>query len=398
MVHEELVGLPVYNVPLCFSITGDVDAEALERAFAMVAARHPVLLATYDLDTDTAVVGAAPSPTLSRASGRPDDGSPPPQFADMWERPFELDVEPPVRIGLVSVAPDRHYFGMCVHHVAGDSWSVDLLLRDIGEAYRAARQGEASRWTEQAPSFFDHAEEERAQDLDTAWWVERLRDTESPRHPRTDPPAEADRGRSHRTELTLRATETQGIRRLARAASASPAAVFCTAVSLSVGRRGSVVGLPTVLRDTGPSQRTMGPLLNTLPVVTTWRDGLSPVDLVRRHAEAMASAIAHKNVPYSRILAARETSPTPVSAPLFLHVVNVDPDVPRLGLVGLRVTSVPVRPRWAVWPALWEFSWPSVGNVRGELFVSTDAFTPEQAQELADGFATSLAWLLAAQG
>jgi hypothetical protein len=150
-----------------------------------------------------------------------------------------------------------------------------------------------------------------------------------------------------------------------------------------------VVGLPVVLRDTTTQQRIVGPLLNMLPVVTPRGVPTNRAKLIQRHAEAMEAAIQHKNVPYSRILATQ-----PASGQLFLHAVNVDPVIPRLGLAGTRVTPVPVPQVWAIWPALWDFSWPTVGNLRGDLAVSTSAFAPEQLPALVNGFLASLDWLL----
>jgi hypothetical protein len=376
LVHEAIEGRPIYNAPLCFDIEGDIDADALRRAFESVARRHPILLSTYQLDTGLALVGAATPPDLVA----------PQRWADFWTQQFDLAREPPVRLGLTSDG-DHHTFGMCVHHVAGDSWSVDILLRDLGTAYNALARGREPGWPTEAPSFFDYADAERAQRYDTSWWSRSLAGIEPPPGPRADPPPEDERGRCHRVRLPLGTTHTQGVRRLARTMRVSPAAILFTAVSMTVDA--PVVGLPVVLRDTTTQQRIVGPLLNMLPVVTPQGAPTNRAKLIQRHAEAMESAIQHKNVPYSRILATR-----PASGQLFLHAVNVDPVIPRLGLAGTRVTPVPVPPVWAIWPALWDFSWPTVGNLRGDLAVSASDFAPEQLPALVDGFLASLEWLL----
>ncbi len=378
LVHEAIEGEPIYNACQCFTITGKLDVDALGNAIQAVARRHAVLLSTYHLEDGKANTGAAALPELQT----------PKRWADFWTRPFDLEQESPLRIGLTEDG-DEHTLGLCVHHVACDTWSIDILLRDIGTAYNALARGGVPTWTAEAPSFFDYAARERARNWDTRWWSELLAGIEPSNYPRTDALDVAERGRCHRLPLPLDSTHTQKVRRLAQTERLSPTAILFTAISFAVNA--PILGVPTVLRDTAALQQTVGPLLTMLPVVTTRERGLDRTELIRRHAEALDTAIQHKDVPYSRIVG---TQPTRPNAPLFLHTVNVDSMVPRLGLAGLRVTRVPIRPALAVWPAVWEFSRPTVGNLRGELSVSLDAFTHQQAQTLVEDFLASLDRLL----
>ncbi|MFG2586335.1 condensation domain-containing protein [Streptomyces malaysiensis] len=394
LVHEMLADRPMYTMPLCFRIVGPLDAAALERALHQVIRRHPVLAATFQDGCAVPLSPTAHMPALTRTCSALATDGVLTLLTDWWDTPFDLTVEPPVRAHLVSdLSEDVHHLALAVHHVAGDSWSLALLADDLGQAYAAETGG--PDFTGMAPDFFDHAERENAHPVDTAWWKERLHGVRPGAAPRTSPPGEAERGTFLAHDLPLGAAETRAVRQLSRFCQVSPTVVLFAVVSAAVAGNGPdhdvVVGLPTALRDSQDLQNTMGPLLNTLPVRTLWQDHLPLTRVIERHAEAIDAALDHKDVPYSRILRAAAVHGAHGAAPLFLHLVNVDVVVPRLRLPALRTTHMPVPPRWANFPALWEFGWGTVGNIRGTLRASADAFTEQDARHLRDAFRDALA-------
>jgi hypothetical protein len=401
LVHEALTNRPIYNMPLGFRISGRLEVSALEQAMRHVIRRHPVLHSTYDVTGAVPLAPGAPLPGLVVEAWEGGDEQTP-VVAEFWQRPFDLCREVPVRALLMSASPEDHLLVLSVHHAAGDSWALALLTREMGDAYARIVRGAVGPEETPAPDFFAYAAEERAAAEDTAWWADSLRDHQPQSVPRQDLPADDDRGRFLPIDLHLDAIHTQGVKRLAREARVSPAAVLFTTVSTAVAAVPgagsdrpcrSVVGLPAALRDTRALQETVGPLLNTLPVSTSWRPDWPVQEIVQTHAAAMESALAHKHLPYTRILKAARMRRAPGAVPL-LHLVNVDTEIPRLRLSGARATALPLPARWATFPALWEFSWGMVGNMRGVLRTDTDSFTTDQANDMAEAFRSSLARLI----
>lgn len=388
IVQEALADRPLYTMQVCVAVHGRVDGDALERALHHVQRRHPVLSSTYDGEVASPWPGALPG--LRRVT----DPSPAdaPVLEELWDTQFDLAAEPPVRAVLVSDSPDNHVIGMAVHHVAGDSWSIALVLREIGAAYAALVDG-APPDTDPAPDFFDHAGRE-AQHGDVTWWRDRLCGVRP--GPRTGSSAGPDRYRVTVIDLGLDADDTRDVREMAQAGRVSPTVVLFAAVSAAVSaavaadRCESVVGLTAVLRDTTSAQATVGPLINTLPVRAAWPRGLCGAGLLAAHAEALDDALAHKHVPYPEILRAAGVARRPGAGPLPMHVVNADTVLPYLPLPGTHTAVRPVSPRWAKVPALWEFGWGRVGNVRGALRVANDFCTAVDASELAGRFRDAL--------
>src|SRR5262249_10463918 len=52
-------------------------------------------------------------------------------------RPFDLARGPMVRACLFGLAPRAHILEVVVHHIAADGWSLAVLIRELGELYRA---------------------------------------------------------------------------------------------------------------------------------------------------------------------------------------------------------------------------------------------------------------------
>lgn len=396
LAHEALADRPIYTMPVGVRISGPLDTDALQHALHHVVRRHPVLYARYAEGT-ALVPATADAPAVHRISGPLPCDEDDPRLTGFYDAPFDLAEESPLRAQLISDGSHDHHLALAVHHVAGDSWSLALVLRELGAAYVALTRGHTPQIGPAAPDFFDYAAGEGQGLLDTEWWHKRLHDVEPRPYPKGSPPSDSDRGTFLSTDLRLDATRTRGIRQLARSARVSPSVVLLAAVSTAVSTADhgheATIGLPTALRDTTERQATVGPLLNNLPIRTTWSPQATGQQILTAHAEAVEEALGRKDVPYSSILKAAAIRRTTAAPPLFLHVVNVDTEIPRLRLPSMRATTLAVAPRWATFPALWEFGWGAVGNIHGTLRVSADGFTAEHALDLAEEFHTTLARL-----
>ena len=51
---------------------------------------------------------------------------------------------PPVRATLLRLAERRHVLLLTIHHIAGDGWSLGVLVRELGALYSAFREGRPS--------------------------------------------------------------------------------------------------------------------------------------------------------------------------------------------------------------------------------------------------------------
>ena len=164
---------PVYNTPTAFRISGALDVEALGAALDDVIARHESLRTIFP------DIGGVPFQEVLSAR------------AGMWRRGgaavvslpeqdvagelvalagyrFDLSAEVPIRAQIYSVGPEQYVVGIVVHHIAFDGWSLAPMFRDVGEAYRARREGRAPQWAPLAVQYVDYTLWQRAQFGDLA--------------------------------------------------------------------------------------------------------------------------------------------------------------------------------------------------------------------------------------
>ncbi|MDE9590941.1 condensation domain-containing protein, partial [Xenorhabdus bovienii] len=67
------------------------------------------------------------------------------QVTEIAERealaPFDLMQGPLIRGQLLQLADEEHVLLLTLHHIITDGWSVGILVRELGDFYRAALDG-----------------------------------------------------------------------------------------------------------------------------------------------------------------------------------------------------------------------------------------------------------------
>ncbi|MCZ0991313.1 condensation domain-containing protein [Streptomyces diastatochromogenes] len=90
--------------------------------------------------------------------------------------PFDLAREPAFRATLVRAADDDHVLVLGMHHIVSDGWSLDLIVRDLTELYRARTEGRVAHLPELPLDYADYALWQRESDQSAALdhWRSRL--------------------------------------------------------------------------------------------------------------------------------------------------------------------------------------------------------------------------------
>ncbi|MFV0526428.1 MAG: amino acid adenylation domain-containing protein [Acidimicrobiales bacterium] len=354
----ELEGVSsAYTVPVSFDLAGPVEPGQLAEAWAGVVHQHPALRTAYRRGRDgfgaDVLVAPPPSFAVVDLDRSVDAATVEEHIANEEGRAFDVFARPPVRCTLLR-AGERHVLIIAVHHIAVDEASLEI----IGDDLAALLRGERAR---PAVPFGVIAEAEQASPpAAVAAWRARLDGL----------PAElelpADRTRpatpSYRAVVasaTLPSETVAAVGRAAESAGASALMVIQTAVATLWQALGAgddiVLGSPVTTRDPGRTDRTVGYLVNTVPIRLDLGGHTTVAEQVRRTRTRVLDALDHGAVPFEEIVDAvapprslsrhpifqtMVTQETPIGAQLELSGVAA---TPRAGLANSARFDVAVR-------------------------------------------------------
>ncbi|KAK2051602.1 acetyl-CoA synthetase-like protein [Colletotrichum caudatum] len=122
-------------------LRGPFNTDALERALAALQGRHKTLRTTVLQDDDAQVMQVVhaeseyPKPKLRVVD------VPAVVIKEEQAKPLDLSSEAGWRSSLLRSGPENHVLIVVLHHLIYNSWSIDVLARELGISYAAAVRG-----------------------------------------------------------------------------------------------------------------------------------------------------------------------------------------------------------------------------------------------------------------
>ncbi|HEU4453986.1 MAG TPA: amino acid adenylation domain-containing protein [Longimicrobium sp.] len=344
-------GYPVYTIPAGFRLRGAVDVEALSGALRDLVARHEVLRTAFRESAGIPVQvvgdGAAFAPEVVDLRGDEWAEAEANYQTDAFaRRTFDVGAGETFRALLLRETEEDFRLLLAVHHLAGDGWSMGVMLRDLGALYAARLSGEPARLPELPIRFRDWAAWQQRpdappRDADEAYWREVL--AGAPRVLDVPPdwprgPVQGWDGAKHAFDLSPALTDA--VRALARQEGAAPFAVVAAAFALLLGRYAGeddlLIGTLLANRPRPEVEHLAGFFANTLPLRIRLDGDPTAGELVRRAHAAALGAQEHASLPFDRIVEIAGT-PRDFSRPPLVQAVLtvVDGSTSALDLPGV---------------------------------------------------------------
>ncbi|MFC6022916.1 condensation domain-containing protein, partial [Plantactinospora solaniradicis] len=309
-----------YNTPLALRLSGELDVPALQAALEDVADRHESLRTIFPQSE-----GAACQHVLEGAAGRPaltvvettEDGLPS-MVAELSGRGFDLSVDLPWRVWLLTVSPVESVLLIVAHHIAVDGWSMGLLGRDLSAAYAARRQGRAPGWEPLPVQYADYSlwQREVLGDLDDpdslisaqlAYWREALADAPQELALPTDRPRPTTSTfQGANVSFDVAADVHAELERVAQDSRATMFMVVHAALAVLLSRVGAgtdiPMGTPIAGRGDAALDELVGFFVNTLVLRADLSGDPSFGEVLARVREADLAAYAHQDLPFERLV------------------------------------------------------------------------------------------------
>ncbi|HEX8339198.1 MAG TPA: condensation domain-containing protein, partial [Pyrinomonadaceae bacterium] len=322
---------PAYNIAVPVRVRTALDTSALRRAFETLVARHASLRTTF----------AAPDgEPLQRVHAHAEV-----DFAEtdatLWEeatlrarlsgeanRPFNLEEEPLLRVRLYRRSEREHVLLLVVHHIVADFWSLDVLMRELGVAYKAEREGRSAELPPLRQSYTDYVRWQAAMLASPAgealrsYW-ERQFDGELPvldlPSDRPRPPVQTFKGASE--SVRLDAELSRALKAIGQAHGATLyvtlLAAFQVLLSRYTGQEEVVVGSPTAGRSRSELTGMVGYFVNPVALRVRLHGRPDFAEVLTRVRRVVLSAFAHQDYPFVRLVEQLQPVRDPSRTPLF---------------------------------------------------------------------------------
>jgi len=339
---------PAYNMAGALRLTGALDRRALQASLDALAERHEILRTVYapaqDGEPEQRILATAP---VALACSDLRDIAPPLQEPALQARlrafaetPFQLDMQAPFRAALFQLAESDHVLGLSLHHIAGDGWSIRILIDEFFALYEAFCRGADTPLAPLPIQFADYALWQRAR-LDAGERERQLRhwrDRLDAEQPPLDLPFDRARGavtdpREGRHAFVLPATLSDALRGLARAQGATLYMVMLSLLKLVLyrfsGQSDLQVGAPIASRANSETHSLIGYLLN-MQVLRTRVDATEGfTHLLKQVRDVVLDAQAHQEIPFDVLVDALQPERKAGVHPLFQVKCTQQDDMPR---------------------------------------------------------------------
>lgn len=319
---------PAYNVASACRVVTAVDDQTVQTASELLVQRHESLRTTMefqsghlkrrihrDAKVDFGTVDARDFDETTLAD----------RVKAEYERPFDLESGPLLRIRWFRVSENEQILLVALHHIVFDAWSLWILQDELFQILAQVHGGEIAKLPSPAATYSDFAihqqdwisSDEGKQDL--KYWSEELAGP----LPSLDLPTDFRRPtRSEFRGATLRfdvpATLTQDLRDVAKSLRVTPfalsMAIFKVLLHRITGQDDLILGTTTSGRSKPEFNNVIGYFVNSLSIRSDASNDPSFADYATQIKTKVLGAIKHQGYPFVSIVDKLGQSPGNPSA------------------------------------------------------------------------------------
>jgi len=404
---------PYYNIISRVRLQGELNLDALQRAFAEIVRRHEILRTTFAnfRGRPTQIVSPWTPSTLEieEIAGETDEERA--ENARLLARqeamePFDLSSGPLLRVRILRLSDAEHLAILKLHHVISDGWSTSVLVNELSTLYSAFLQDQPSPLAELPFQYSDYAVWQRGwlqgEVLETQlnYWRRQLKDAPALLELPTDKPRPAIQTFNGAPEHFEIGPELAArLRGLSRDEGATLfmtlLAAFTTLLYRYSNQNDIVIGTDIANRTRADIENLIGFFANMVLLRSNVSDNPTFAELLGRIRETALGAYAHQDLPFEKLVEELQPERSLSHAPFF-NVVFVLQNTPRnaLELPGLKLTPEPFESNFTHFDLEFHL-WESEERLSGFLISNTDLFEPDTIRRLLNHFTNLLEGIVA---
>ncbi|PHM66698.1 Amino acid adenylation [Xenorhabdus stockiae] len=390
-----------YHLPVILRLSGQLDRHALSASLDRLVERHESLRTRFVSvegkpcqHIDPADIGCTLSyhdlsqlsPVLHTERIT--------EFIDTEaQTPFDFTQERLIRGQLLRLSDKEHILLLTLHHIITDGWSTGVLVRELGNFYRAALDGHDISLSPLPVQYADYAVwlHEQAQENSLAkqrdFWCEQLRDAPPLLTLPIDRPRPAVQSYiGGKVSFHLDAPLLASLKALGKRHNSTLFMTLLTAWSIVLSRLSGqddiVIGTPVANRPHRELEGLIGFFVNTLALRITFNNDLSVADLLTQIREQSLAAYAHQDLPFEQVVEALQPERSLSYSPIFqvMMALNNTP-AQELTLPELQLTPIEQKHRGAHFDLTLSLNEIGTG-LAGDLEYAADLFDHPTAERM----------------
>ena len=278
---DKFEGSVQYQIPAILKLKGELNLPALENAFRQLVNRHEVLRTVFIEEAGNTYqhINIVNDWKLANI-----DGSEFSQNGDQLQKyikhslsqPFDLAKDHMLRAELIHFNELEHILVINLHHIAGDAWSLPIVIREIGSYYNAFVDNREPALQDLSIQYADYAVWQRnyldGDVLQTKldYWTNKLENVLPLELPLDHPRPAVQTSKGDEVEFVLDASVTSDVKGLAKS---SGATLFMTMIGAFkvllhryTGQSDITIGTPIANRQYMELESLIGFFVNTLAI------------------------------------------------------------------------------------------------------------------------------------
>ncbi|MCQ8130692.1 condensation domain-containing protein, partial [Methylomonas rivi] len=327
-----------YHIADAVWLNGAVDASALQRSVNKLVTRHESLRTTFRnvggkalqvVHEQLQVVVA----WLDCRAMLSDEAAVKTKLEAIERQPFDLENGPLLRVSVLKLAADRHVLSIALHHIVADEWSLNIVISEFAEIYRAYCEGREPQLPGLAIGYADFAVWQRhwleagEMERQLKYWTEKLAGEHAALELPFDkprPPQPSDHGA--KLEFPLPDALSAALRQYSLEQGATLfmglLALFKMLLYRYSGQHAIRVGVPIANRNRRETEHLVGFFVNTQVLQTELHGGLSFRQVLDRLKDTALGAQAHPDLPFEQLVEALSPERSLNRNPLFQVMYN----------------------------------------------------------------------------
>ncbi|MFY1661561.1 amino acid adenylation domain-containing protein [Micromonospora sp. WMMD1274] len=321
-------GEAAYHIAAPLRVRGPLDVDALRAALTGLAERHESQRTRFPADADgrpTVVVADTADVPLTVVDA-PDEAAAQALVDAAAAEPFDLANGPLLRALLIRLTAEDHVLFLAQHHIVGDGWSVDVLLRDLITLYRGGeppalpiQYGDFAVWEAQeldGPQARAHVD----------YWKQRLAGITPLELPLDRPRPATQTYRGDFVEFQLDPAATEALNTLTRDSGGTLFMTLLAAYQVLLARHAGqddfAIGASVAGRSAPELENLVGMFINMLPLRADLGDDPTFTELLERTRRTVLDGFEHAEVPFAKVVhelgLPRDVSRSPVFQAMFV--------------------------------------------------------------------------------